>query len=137
LLSELLVSSALVVATVAMHALGLGLVRRLADGLLAGRTKGLPRIRLILLVVLGLFVLHGLEVWLYGGVYVLLSAVESLRDGVYVSTLAYATLGYSEAAVAERWHLVAAIEGINGILLLGWTTAFFVTTMERVDKRRR
>ena len=29
----------------------------------------------------------------------------------------------------------AAIEGINGILLLGWSTAFFVSLMARMGRR--
>ena len=35
-------------------------------------------------------------------------------------------VGYSDAAMAEQWRLVSAIEGINGIILIGWSTAFFV-----------
>ena len=30
--------------------------------------------------------------------------------------------------------LNAAIEGINGVLLLGWSTAFFVTVIARLPK---
>src|SRR5262245_6814513 len=120
-----------------MHAGGLALVGRLVERLLASQGKGPPRIRLILLVVLGLFVLHGLEIWAYAGAYVALDAVADMRTGIYISTLAYATLGFTEEMVASHWRLVPAIEGINGILLLGWTTAFFVTTMERAQKRRR
>lgn len=35
-------------------------------------------------------------------------------------------------AVPEAWRLLVAIEGITGILLLGWTTAFFVSLVVRV-----
>ena len=136
MLSELAVSGAMVVATAVMHAFGLSGLGRLADWLLARHPKGPPRVRLILLVVLGLFALHGLEIWLYAGAYWALDAVAGMRDGIYVSTLAYSTIGYPERLIAPEWHLVAAIEGINGILLLGWTTAFFVTAMERTKGRR-
>jgi hypothetical protein len=30
---------------------------------------------------------------------------------------------------------VSAIEGINGLLLLGWSTAFFVTIVTRLGRR--
>lgn len=33
-----------------------------------------------------------------------------------------------------RWRLVSAIEGVNGILSLGWPTAFFVTTVARLRR---
>ena len=49
-----------------------------------------------------------------------------LRTSVYFSTITYSTLGYTDAAIRPEWQLVAAIEGINGVLLLGWSTAFFV-----------
>ncbi|CAN7226089.1 two pore domain potassium channel family protein [Phenylobacterium sp. LjRoot219] len=136
---ELLVSTGMVALTVIIHALGLSGIRRIADILLL-RERDMtapPRLRLILLVVLGLFLLHGFEIWLYAGLYQLLNAVETVRGAVYLSTVAYATLGYTEEMIAEHWHLVAAVEGINGILLLGWTTAFFVTTMEQLQRRRR
>lgn len=137
MLQELFVSSVMVVATVAMHAAALGLFGGVVDRLLAARPKGPPRIRVVLLIVLGLFSLHGAEIWAYAGAFVALGAVADLRTGVYVSTQAYATLGFPAEIVAARWRLVPAIEGINGILLLGWTTAFFVTTMERVRRPRR
>jgi hypothetical protein len=37
-------------------------------------------------------------------------------------------------ALDPEWRLVAAIEGVNGIILLGWSTAFFVTGMRRLGR---
>jgi hypothetical protein len=36
--------------------------------------------------------------------------------------------------MAESWRLVSAIEGINGIILIGWSTAFFVTVIARLRR---
>jgi hypothetical protein len=36
--------------------------------------------------------------------------------------------------MAEQWRLVSAIEGINGIIFIGWSTAFFVTLMGRLRR---
>ncbi|MFS8086686.1 MAG: ion channel [Acidobacteriota bacterium] len=87
-----------------------------------------------LFVSLGLFVLHGIEIWLYAFLYLAIGSVEGLREAVYFSTITYGAIGYSDDAMAENWHLVSAIEGINGIVLIGWSTAFFVTLMARLKR---
>jgi hypothetical protein len=38
--------------------------------------------------------------------------------------------------MAQGWRLVSAIEGMNGVLLLGWSTAFFVTVVARLGGGR-
>ena len=40
----------------------------------------------------------------------------------------------SDAEMAEEWRLVSAIEGIIGIILIGWSTAFFVTLIARMRR---
>jgi hypothetical protein len=59
-----------------------------------------------------------------------------VAGAVYFSTITYATIGFSDAELAPPWRLVAAIEGINGILLLGWSTAFFVAVVARLGGAR-
>jgi len=49
--------------------------------------------------------------------------------------MTYATIGYGDEGFDRGWILLAAIEGVNGILLLGWSTAFFVTVMARLGRR--
>jgi hypothetical protein len=85
-------------------------------------------------IVLGLFFLHGIEIWLYAFLYDLLGAVHGLRNAVYFSTITYGAIGYDDDAMAETWRLVSAIEGINGIVLIGWTTAFFFTLVGRLRR---
>ena len=136
---ELAVASGMVLLTVSIHAVGLNSLQRLFRGHVRAHTDRSPtwiaRLRLVVLIVLGLFVLHGLEIWLYAGLYCLLGAVESLRQAVYFSTITYGAIGYSDHAMDQDWRLVGAIEGINGVLLLGWTTAFFVTVMSKLQRR--
>ena len=83
---------------------------------------------------LALFTLHGIEIWLYAAVYLLIDAVQNLEAAVYYSTITYASIGFGDTEMARQWRLVGAIEGINGVLLLGWSTAFFVTVVARLPK---
>ncbi|MDH4399727.1 MAG: ion channel [Sphingorhabdus sp.] len=63
--------------------------------------------------------------WLYAFLYEGLGAVADLETAMYFSTISYAGIGFDDRYIMPEWRLVAAIEEINGLLLLGWSTAFF------------
>ena len=139
--AELFLSTFMVLLTVAIHGAGLyllSLILRLEQREerhehihpLSGRG-----IAVTLLASLGLFLLHGIEIWLYAFLFLAIGSVEGLREAVYFSTITYGAIGYSDAAMAEQWRLVSAIEGINGLILIGWSTAFFVTLIARMNRR--
>lgn len=138
MLIELLIATAMVLATVFIHAVGLLLLGRLTryemleERKLAIRPLSLAAVGLTMSVVIGLFVLHALEIWLYAALYLHLGALETLREAVYFSTQTYAAIGFGNEALDPQWRLLAAIEGVNGVILLGWSTAFFVTGMRRL-----
>ena len=138
--AELALATVMVSLTVAIHASGLYVLSRLLrleergearEDLHAMSPRGIAA---TILVILGLFVLHGIEIWLYAVVYLVIGSVHGLREAVYFSTITYGAIGYSDAAMAEKWRLVSAIEGINGIVLIGWSTAFFVTLIARMRR---
>lgn len=138
--AELAVSTVMVVLTVTIHGVGLFVLARAlrleAREEAAGHVHPMSPRGMVatLFVILGLFAVHGFEIWLYAFLYEFLGAVTPLREAVYFSTITYAAIGYSDAAMAERWRLVAAIEGINGIILIGWSTAFFVAVIARMRR---
>lgn len=82
-----------------------------------------------------LFVLHATEILIFAIFYLLVGAGSGLEDALYLSTLAYTTIGYQEDPIAA-WRLVVAFEGLTGFLLIGWSAAVFVTDMERVLRQR-
>ncbi len=135
---ELLISAVLVLATFAIHAVGMifltRLVRREAREELERQIDpASPEgILLVLVVIAGLFALHAAEILLYALTFLGLGAIGSLPDALYFSAMTYGTLGYNDDLRHPVWRLVAAIEGINGLLLIGWSTAFFVTVMGRL-----
>ena len=138
--AELALATVMVSLTVAIHASGLYVLSRLLrleergearEDLHAMSPRGIAA---TILVILGLFILHGIEIWLYAVVYLVIGSVHGLREAVYFSTITYGAIGYSDAAMAEKWRLVSAIEGINGIVLIGWSTAFFVTLIARMRR---
>ena len=140
MLPELAIATMMVTITVLIHGAGLYVLTRIlrleaAEEALARINPLSPRgIAVTVAVILGLFALHGVEIWLYAFLYDFLGAVHGLRNAVYFSTITYGAIGYSDAAMAERWRLVSAIEGINGIVLIGWSTAFFVAVVARLRR---
>jgi hypothetical protein len=140
LLAELATATVMVTLTVLIHGAGLYFLSRLLrieshEEALAKIHPLSPRgLAVTVLIVLALFFVHGLEIWLYAFLYEALGAVHGLRNSVYFSTVTYGAIGYDDRAMAERWRLVAAIEGINGIMLIGWSTAFFVTLIGRLRR---
>lgn len=138
MLNQLLVATLMVVITVLIHGIGISQLARILrfdpTTVEAHHHFSIRHAMLILGIVLALFSLHGLEIWLYAGLYLLLDAVENLESAVYFSTITYAGIGFDDDEMAHRWRLVSAIEGVNGILLLGWSTAFFVTVVARLRR---
>ena len=86
----------------------------------------------IFFIVLGLMLIHTIEVWLYAGMYLAIGALPDLETAVYFSTTSFTTLGYGDVVLGEKWRLVGAIEGANGLLLFGWSTAFLFSVISRM-----
>jgi hypothetical protein len=137
--AELVIATLMVTTTVFMHTVGLLLLGWLTrieareEQKLFIQPYSFAGVVLTMTVVLGLFALHGLEIWLYALLYLELDAIHDLREAVYFSTQAYGAIGFGDEALLPQWRIVAGIEGINGVILLGWSTAFFVTVMRRLS----
>ena len=133
--AALAVSGVMIVLVLAIHMVGLGgllvMIRWRGDG--AGEPgHRLLQAGLILAVVLGVLMLHGIEIWLFAGLYRLLGEIGTLEEALYFSASTFSTLGYGDVVLSENWRLVAAMEGITGFLLIGWSTAFLVSVVGRL-----
>ncbi len=79
-----------------------------------------------------LVTLHLLEILIFALFYLAVGALTSLEAALYYSASAYATLGAEATFFAEEWRLVGAIEALMGFILIGWSTAFMVSTVNRL-----
>lgn len=100
-----------------------------------------PRLRIIP-VVIAAFIGHTLEVWLYGLAYWVLTGQLGLgtiqgagplgvEDYVYFSAVTYTTLGFGDLVPTAHLRLIAGVEGLNGLILIGWSASFTYLAMER------
>ena len=74
--------------------------------------------------VLGFVVAHFIEIMIWALAYWLTGALENMEEAVYFSAVTFATIGYGDVTLTGHWRIASALEGVNGILLFGWTTAF-------------
>lgn len=124
---QLAIGGLMIGMTVVLHALALD---RIIRG--TGRIEALMRkfrfrswkALVIAAVVLAVFAAHIAEMWLWAGLYRLTAALPDMEAALYFSITAFTTLGFGDVVPAHGWRLLGAIEGANGLLLFGWSTAF-------------
>lgn len=103
-----------------------------------------PRAKLIV-VIFGAFVAHFAEIALYAAaIYVLIQVpgIGSLGDSnhptwsqcLYFSAETYSSLGYGDVAPRGEMRLLAGMEVLNGLLLIGWSASYTYISMERFWK---
>jgi len=140
---QLAVATLMVLLTVTIHGVGLALLGRYlrleARDEMSRHIPALSTRTLVftLVLVVALFALHGVEIWSYALLFMSLGAIGDLETAVYFSTIAYAGIGFDDAYISPDWRLVSGIEGVNGVLLMGWSTAFFVTVVTRLGAGSR
>ena len=81
--------------------------------------------------VLGLFLIHTVEIWAWAVVFFAVGAILPFQDALYFSTVSFSTVGYGDIIVGAQWRLLASLEAINGFLLIGWSTAYLVSASTR------
>ena len=45
--------------------------------------------------------------------------------------MSFSTLGAQDVVPAPAWELFGSIEGVNGFLLIGWSTAYLIPAWTR------
>ena len=76
--------------------------------------------------------LHILEIVVYAVVYLAVGAMPTFEEALYHSATAYSTLGMADGSFPREWRLVGAFEGLTGFVLIGWSTAHMVSTLNRM-----
>ena len=136
--AAIIASLILVPASILIHYEALRLI---GDRLLPGPARVGLRWRMMA-VVLACFAAHTLEVWLYAlGYYVFdnvlwLASFAGLKEGtftdyLYFSGITYTSLGFGDISPLGGARLIAGVEGLNGLLLIGWSASFTYLVMEQ------
>ena len=60
---------------------------------------------------------------------------EDFGQALYFSLVTFTTLGYGDITLNSDWNLLSGFEAINGIMLIGWTTALMFSLLQHIFKR--
>ncbi|MGB5064259.1 MAG: potassium channel family protein [Candidatus Competibacter sp.] len=137
MLMLLLIAVLLVALTVVLHATGTTYwiryaVRRYADH--NGDFKPHTMLPAVMWTAITLMLLHAVEVVLWAVTYRLLSddQFDNLEKSLYFSVVTFTTLGYGDITMVDsKWRLLSGIEALDGILLVGWSTALLFIVVQR------
>jgi hypothetical protein len=137
MLSKLLVAWALMALCVVVHAMGM-------TALLPWVNRWAARINArywfstwMLVRTAGLIILlHLIEIAIWAFFYAWDHGMPDLQSAFYFSAVTYTTTGYGDLVLPNEWRLVGGVEALTGILMCGWSAAFFFAVVSRMYQAR-
>ena len=138
-LTEISIALVIVFVCLALHVAGLLFI---AEWLLQNRQHfERPRARIhfsMLMVILfsGIMLLHVAETAVWAVFYYSRELFQDFETSLYFSLVSYTTIGYGDVLLPRKWRLLGAIEGVSGVLVCGFSTAFIFAVMNAMFKAR-
>lgn len=138
-LASWILGLSLIVVTIAIHTTGVVLMAFRLDRRTRFRVEKykLDPLRAIPIVISSigmvaviLAVLHGIEGMLWASAYRWLDAFGSFTDASIYSLGTMATLDIAGLVLPTRYQMISVLEGVNGVLLFGISTAFIFAVMQ-------
>jgi Ion channel len=133
---SIIASIAMILLTVGIHFAALRTISTLHD------RWHIPKDAMVLVSVCGVFLAHAIEIACYAATYYWLvngMGVGGLEgrisagfmDFYYYSTVMYTSLGIGDVSPSDHLRIISGLEGLNGLVLIGWSTSFTFLTMRR------
>lgn len=92
----------------------------------------------LLFVAGDLLFLHFLELTIWAIAYLWLTPITEIPNfetALYFSGSTYTTVGYGDITLTNAWRLLTSIEAMDGMLLLGWSTALLYASMSQIRQK--
>jgi hypothetical protein len=122
----------LVVVTVAIHAVGFGVLLRAMMRSHALATSGfLPVTRVVIGLTCWLILIHLVEVSIWGLFYLWQGCLPDAESAFYFAGVTYTTVGYGDLVLPKSWRMLAPLEALMGILMCGLSTGLFFALVSR------
>ena len=133
MLRQFLVSIAVSMCNIAIHAIVMAAVLRVARaaGERATSHQSLRLIAVMTAVVSVLMAAHIAEVAVWSLVYRMVGAAPPGTAFFYFAFVNYTTLGYGDVTPLQRWNLLGPMTAMNGVLLFGWSTAVIFAVLQK------
>jgi hypothetical protein len=126
----------LIVVTVILHVIGLAFINERLVQAKRIAAKGFDSI-LVFALVMGITtllvtLLHAGEAAIWAAMYWILGGLPDGKSALLYSLGAMTTYGHQPLYLADHWHLMGALEALNGMILFGLTTAFLFSMIREV-----
>ena len=82
-------------------------------------------------------VLLAAEATLWAAVYVAVGAAPDAPHAMLYSLEALTTFGHSDIYLTAQWRFLGALEALNGVILIGLTTAFIFALLRGAEVRQK
>ena len=92
-----------------------------------------PLLSAMVIMMIGNF----LQILLWGGLFVVLDEFTNFHVAVYHSAVNFASLGYGDIVMSEKWKMLGALEAVVGVLMLGMTSAALMAILSQLIKVQR
>ena len=130
MLSKLFLAWTLLSVCVVIHAAGLAAALRWLRAQRAG-AQWLRSTGLFVKIAGWILFLHLSEIGIWAWFYLAQGAMPGMQAALYFSGVTYTTTGYGDLLLPTQWQLLGAVEALTGILMCGWSTAFFMAVVSR------
>jgi hypothetical protein len=134
MLRELLVSIAVSVCNIAIHAVVMAAVLwvvRVANARATSHQSQRLVVAVMIATVSVLMAAHIAEVFVWSFAYIMVGAAPPGTDFIYFAFVNYTTLGYGDVTPTEGWQLLGPMTAMNGVLLFGWSTAVIFAVLRK------
>ena len=133
MLHTILIAGALVAITVAIHAVGLGLVlSRWANLRPLAPTHFWPITWLLIRLAWWLILIHLVEISVWGLFYFWRECLPDAESAFYFAGVTYTTIGYGDLVLKEPWRMLGPVEGLAGILMCGLSAGIFFAVVSKI-----
>lgn len=86
----------------------------------------------ISLIMTMLFIGHVIQVAIWAVLFRRLGEFTDFQTAFYHSMVNFASLGYGDIVMSEKWRLLGAIEASTGVLMFGLSAGTMLTVMNRI-----
>jgi hypothetical protein len=130
----------LVVVTVLFHVVGLAFIDE-RIGFARSYLRRQHRFQLAFAPIMGIgtlwvTLLHAIEGGIWAALYWLLGALPDGKSALLYSLGAMTTYGHASFYLAPHWQLMGTLEALNGVILIGLTTAFLFNMIQEGGRPR-
>ena len=110
-------------------------IRKSSDSVASQRF--LAGIQPILVAMLAMVAGNFFQITLWGILFIWLGEFNELYEAVYHSAVNFASLGYGDIVMSKSWKLLGPLEAVNGVLMVGMTSAALMVILQQLIKSQR